>query len=472
MEVEDIARGWSVYTEDGKRIGNVVEVHPHYLLVSRGLLVVRDLYVPRYAVGSVEERKVHLAITDERLRGMGWTAPPPPPPPPADSPSPRLVPRYDEDDTAAPFDSGEITFAETPDGDVDYYNVDSYLGDQTSEFQSVPSFDDYEDMGIMFGSAVEVDGDAYLATRKIASSPYLGTPPLVLIHGWGLDARIWDYLTLDLPRDYQVVTYDTRGYGRSSAPWGGYEVTQASRDLRVLLRTLDLQDAVLVGLDLGAAAALHYILDGGQRATRLVLISPVVVAGELELPAELADRVQAWRLDLREDRTLLARNLVETLAPTASEETQAWLRDGALGIPPYVLDNGLETLAAPYIGYDLSALTVPTTVIHGRGDPLLPLEYVESVAAAIPNARLVTLDTAGHLPMLTDWSAVTAAIREAVSIVGVTAFPFESVDEETAFGADADALGAEDQAASDDTLDTLDTLADANSSSAEDGATE
>src|ERR671937_2393644 len=92
MEMDDIVRGWTVYTEDGKRLGDVVEVHPHYLLVSRGLLIVRDVYVPRYAVAAADNRQVHLAITEERIRHMGWTAPPPPPPPPIDSPAPRLVP--------------------------------------------------------------------------------------------------------------------------------------------------------------------------------------------------------------------------------------------------------------------------------------------------------------------------------------------------------------------------------------------
>src|SRR5690348_15146698 len=93
MEMDEISRGWSVFSEDGKRVGDVVEVHPHYLLVSRGLFVVRDLYVPRYAVAAAEDRKVRLAITEERLRHMGWTSPPPPPPD-VDTSSPHLVPTY------------------------------------------------------------------------------------------------------------------------------------------------------------------------------------------------------------------------------------------------------------------------------------------------------------------------------------------------------------------------------------------
>src|SRR5579875_1455721 len=189
MNTMEIERGWSVYTEDGKRAGDVVEVHPHYLLVSRGLLVVRDLYVPRYAVASVEERKVHLAITDERLRHMGWTAPPPPPPPPADSMAPRIVPPItpEPSDLSSPdgaFGDDTTPLPETETGrvaDDDFGGFDTYD----------PFADDYADLGVLFGPNVEVDGEAHLAVQRLGDGP-----PIVFIHGWGFDHRVWDYLTL------------------------------------------------------------------------------------------------------------------------------------------------------------------------------------------------------------------------------------------------------------------------------------
>src|SRR5438067_3920871 len=235
MEMDDIGRGWAVYTEDDKRLGDVVEVHPHYLLVSRGLLIVRDVYVPRYAVAAAEERKVHLAITEERIRHMGWTAPPPPPPPPVDSPAPRLVPALAPDEPEQSWPAlGDAADAETApwpatDEDVATPYDAAVDAERADDFTAEPVVDDYDDMGIMLGASVEVDGDTYLAVRRLGDGP-----PLVFIHGWGLDRRIWDYLTLDLPHDYTVVTYDARGYGSSTAPWAGYDVARASRDLRVL----------------------------------------------------------------------------------------------------------------------------------------------------------------------------------------------------------------------------------------------
>jgi len=290
MNIDTIERGWTVYTEDGKRAGDVVEAHPHYLLVSRGLLMVRDIYVPRYAVASVEDRKVRLAITDERLRRMGWTAPPPPPPPSLDDDdsTPRLVPPVESSSSAFAPTSLFTTEETAPDsgdsGESGNALEGAFNPDDYGDFGAYEPLDnDYADLGVLFGPSIEVDGEAHLAAQRLGEGP-----PIVFIHGWGFDRRVWDYLTLDLPADYTVVTYDARGYGRSTAPWGDYDVARLSRDLRVLLRTLDLEGATLVGLDLGAAVALHYVLSGGQRAARLMLIAPAVIANDGS-PTDLAD---------------------------------------------------------------------------------------------------------------------------------------------------------------------------------------
>jgi non-heme chloroperoxidase len=409
MEMDDIGRGWTVYTEDGKRLGDVVEVHPHYLLVSRGLLIVRDVYVPRYAVAAADNRQVHLAITEERIRHMGWTAPPPPPPPPVDSPAPRLVPALAPD---APEQSGSMPgdVASTvpwPAVDEDVAAPYAAAGEQLA---AEPVFDDYGDMGVMLGSSLEVDGDAYLAVRRLSDGP-----PLVFIHGWGMDRRIWDYLTLDLPHAYTVVTYDARGYGASSAPWTGYDLAQASRDLRVLLRTLDLDDATLIGLDIGAAAALRYVLDGGRRAARLILIAPAVRPSRADPAGALPEPLRTWHGDLRRDRPRLAAQLAAVWAPMASPQTQAWLRDALLAAAPHALLHGLQTLAAPDLPATLGDVAVPTLVLHGRQDPVVPLAHGAQIAAAIPGARLVVLDVPGHLPMIADPERIVAQLRAALA---------------------------------------------------------
>lgn len=415
MEIIPIERGWAVYSEDDKRVGDIVEVHPHYLLVSRGVLVVRDVYVPRYAVATVEEHKVRLAISAERLRKMGWTSPPPVPPSPIDSPSPRLVPPAEPDEYGPPpltfRDETDQLTGETPDTDTAAPDSEYFSGYEPAP--DLDDFDDYVDMGMLFGATIEIDGSAYIAVQRLGEGP-----AIVFVHGWGLDHRVWEYLTLDLPRDHTVVTYDNRGYGGSSAPWDEYSIERASRDLRVVLRTLDLRDATVVGLDLGAAAALHYALNGGRRAGRLVLIAPTLPAPTADTDdaddVALPQPLRAWQDGLRGDRPRLAADLAGSWAPATSPQTQAWLRDALMAAAPYALLQGLPALAHPDLMGALEDVALPVRVLLGRDDPLVALEPAEAALGAIPGVEIVYLDLAGHLPMITDPTRIAAEIRAAI----------------------------------------------------------
>src|SRR5260370_41759445 len=76
VDTSAIERGWAVTTTDGYRVGDVTEVHPTYLLVSRGLIFVNDTYVPLHAVEKLEDSAVRLAVTRTVLRRMDWKKPP------------------------------------------------------------------------------------------------------------------------------------------------------------------------------------------------------------------------------------------------------------------------------------------------------------------------------------------------------------------------------------------------------------
>src|SRR4051795_13458185 len=76
--------------------------------------------------------------------------------------------------------------------------------------------------------------------------------PVVLVHGWPLSSRSWEAQVPALIADgHRVVTYDRRGFGRSSQPWGGYDYDTLAADLDALLRHLDLRDVTLVGFSMG-----------------------------------------------------------------------------------------------------------------------------------------------------------------------------------------------------------------------------
>src|SRR3712207_4985041 len=101
--------------------------------------------------------------------------------------------------------------------------------------------------------------------------------PVVLVHGWPLSGRSWESQELALVgAGYRVITYDRRGFGRSSQPWHGYEYDTFTADLAALLDHLDLTDAILIGFSMGGGEVVRYLSSNGAgRVSKIVLASVV-----------------------------------------------------------------------------------------------------------------------------------------------------------------------------------------------------
>ena len=93
--------------------------------------------------------------------------------------------------------------------------------------------------------------------------------PIVLIHGWPLDADSWEYQAPALAQaGFRVIAYDRRGFGRSEQPWNGYDYNTLSDDLKALLDGLDLKDVALVGFSMAGGEIARYM------SRHQVLVSP------------------------------------------------------------------------------------------------------------------------------------------------------------------------------------------------------
>src|SRR6267143_1619970 len=101
--------------------------------------------------------------------------------------------------------------------------------------------------------------------------------PVVLIHGYPLSGRAWDkQIPVLLEHGHRVITYDRRGFGKSSQPTTGYDYDTFANDLRMLLETLDLRDVTLVGHSMGTGEVTRYLgRFGSARVARGVLVSPI-----------------------------------------------------------------------------------------------------------------------------------------------------------------------------------------------------
>ncbi len=238
-------------------------------------------------------------------------------------------------------------------------------------------------------------------------------PVVVLLHGWPVDSRSWEpQLHTLLEAGYRVVTYDRRGFGRSSRPATGYDFDTLAADLGTVLTELDLRDVTLMGFSLGTGELFRYIgTQGTERVRACVVIETLApsFAKSADNPwgvdqagvsavqqAILADRF-AWLTGLLHDFL----NLDDYLGKRVSKETVRALWNAGAEASPQA------TWACPAgwlddYAHDLTRLDVPTLVLHGTADRILPIDgQGRRLHAALPAARYVEIEGGPHVMCVT-----------------------------------------------------------------------
>lgn len=240
-----------------------------------------------------------------------------------------------------------------------------------------------------------------------------GDPGIVLLHGFGGSTFSWRDVLPALAPEHRVVAFDRPGFGLTTRPLPGewretnpYSMAGQVQLTLEMMNRLGLDQAVLVGHSAGGAVALHTALSHPERVTALVLVAPAVYGGgPPSWTKPLLHIPQVRRLG-----PLLTRRLVGTLESVLDRSyadpslITAHVREGYK--KPLRVDNwdrGLWelTLAAGSAGLAdrLGEVSVPTLVISGDSDRIVPPEDSRRAAAAIPGAELVIIPQAGHLVM-------------------------------------------------------------------------
>ena len=237
-------------------------------------------------------------------------------------------------------------------------------------------------------------------------------PAVVLISGWPFDSRSWEAQVHPLlTAGYRVITYDRRGFGRSSRPATGYDFDTLAADLDKLLTTLDLREVTLVGLSLGTGEVARYIgVNGTERLRSCVFIESLApsFAKSEENPngvdqagvdgvqqAILHDR-PAWLTGLIGDML----NLDVLLGKRVSEEAVRNLWNAGADASPEA------TWACPVTWLDdfhddLKRIDVPALVLHGTADRILSIDgQGRRMHAALPAAHYVEIEDGPHLMCL------------------------------------------------------------------------
>ena len=248
--------------------------------------------------------------------------------------------------------------------------------------------------------------------------------PVVLIHGYPLSGRAWDkQLPALLDAGRRVITYDRRGFGRSSQPASGYDYNTFAADLNVLMDTLDLHDAVLVGHSMGTGEVTRYI--GKYRPGRVakgVLISPIppflleTDDNPDGLPGSLFDGfVQAAQQDMPAWMSGFLDNFfnIDMLRGTlVSDRAYESFWNIAAGASAVAAVKCIPTWLTDFRP-DLPQIHVPILVIHGDEDRVLPIsKTAERLPATVSGLELVVIKGGPHAIPWTHADQVNSALLQ------------------------------------------------------------
>ena len=252
-------------------------------------------------------------------------------------------------------------------------------------------------------------------------------PVLLLIHGIGDDSSTWGPVLDDLARDHTVIAPDLLGHGGSDKPRGDYSIGAYANGMRDLLSVLDVDRATLVGHSLGGGVAMQFAYQYPERTERLVLVgaggvarsvTPALRAASLPL-ADLLLPVLGWP-GVRFQTELVLRVLqqldtglgrdAEDLVRLVDALPDATSRSAFLRTLRAVVDWRGQVVTM----LDRCYLTagMPTLLVWGSDDMVVPVEHGRTAHAAMPESRLVVFERAGHFPFHTDPQRFVAVLRE------------------------------------------------------------
>jgi len=233
--------------------------------------------------------------------------------------------------------------------------------------------------------------------------------PIILIHGWPLSGRAWEaQLPALVAAGYQVITYDRRGFGQSSKPWNGYDYDTLAQDLKGLMETLDLQDATIVGFSMGGGEVARYLGKyGSERVSKAVLASavpPYLFKADDNPDGGLEESdIQGFLDGVSDDRIAFLNDFTKNFFTPkdgkllVSKPMRLYNRDIAAFASAKATLDCVKSFSYTDFRDDLKAFDVPTLVIHGDADQIVPIEASgERSHDMIADSRLHVIEGGPH----------------------------------------------------------------------------
>jgi non-heme chloroperoxidase len=245
-------------------------------------------------------------------------------------------------------------------------------------------------------------------------------PAVVFSHGYPLSSDAWEYQMMFLLRHgYRVIAHDRRGFGRSSQPSRGYDYNTFADDLAELVDALDLKEATFIGHSMGGGEVARYIARHGEtrvaKAAFIGSVTPFLLKTATNpngAPMEVFDgmrtAVEADRSQWNKDVTLpyYSYNRPGVVASEGVRD-EYWRQGMMTGL--LAAYEAIGAFSATDFREDLAKITVPTLVVHGSDDQIVPIEISGNLTAKIvKNAELIVYEGGSHGVLITQRDRLNA----------------------------------------------------------------
>lgn len=232
--------------------------------------------------------------------------------------------------------------------------------------------------------------------------------PVILIHGWPLSSKSWELqVPALLEAGFRVITYDRKGFGKSEATLDGYCYNGLAEDLLEIINQLDLQDAVLVGFSMGGGEVVRYLTNyGADNISKVALISSIIpLVKEKE---DNPDGVPQEKLNdimdhLKTDRVTFLESFHKDfynygmLSKSVSQKQLDYDWSIASEASPIATIKCAESWANTDFREELKNVTVPTLIVHGDADKVVPIKSAgEQAAKGIVNNECYVVSDGPH----------------------------------------------------------------------------
>ncbi|ANC20088.1 esterase [Bacillus cereus] len=222
-----------------------------------------------------------------------------------------------------------------------------------------------------------------------------GNKTIVFIHGWPLNHKQFEYQFNILPAmGYRCIGIDWRGYGDSDKPFSGYNFDRLADDIRVVIETLQLRDFTLAGHSTGGAISIRYMARHQSfGVSKLVLID---AASPTSVEKEVANKFITETLN---DRPKMLQGVTDLFFfQKITEPFSDWFFQLGLQAASWSTAAIMTSLRDENVYNDLNKIFVPTLIIHGIHDKIVPFTKGQETKKLIANSQLVPFQYSGHGP--------------------------------------------------------------------------